>query len=191
MLFGPLATAVGQELPHMAAITQITHKIDRIDTELGRYPLLSKIFTWGARSGILNFYGGNAGVTKLVVQLVSEENGEVIEAYFEDGSLLYAVVVSKIFGPSVPADARMRGTPDQTVPAADGSISEERYYLQDGDLVGWLSGRGRGPVTLVPVTADEEKLAAKGEQISRMAGLWRAFGESAETDFLKFRRDSH
>jgi hypothetical protein len=176
MLLVRLVALSAEEIPLSPVLAGIAGAASRIDEALAAAPVQTKAFTRGQQSGVLSYYELNDGVGKLVVQLVSEQSGDVTEYYYNHGNLIYVVEACKNFS-----------SPIRTGSLRDcKSISEDRYYLSDGALVGWLTGQGNGNLTLRRVRGTEEALVKKGKEVERVARLWRAFASSPMSDLLEF-----
>lgn len=171
----PAVTSPAQQLPD--AVAPIVEKVQGIDRGLDEAPARTKSFSRGNEAGFLSYYRGENEASKLVVELVSEGSGTVVQYYYEAGRLIYAVDVCKCF---------------TRVPAAGiggpmGTITENRLYLSGGHLVGWLAGTGNGAIHLRSVDAGNDALVRKGAEVRQNADLLRAFAASPETDLRSFR----
>lgn len=166
-------TAPGSE------IGRITRQAGMIDNSINGNAVKMKTFTRGDESGVLSYYAGAHRAGKLVVQLVSLQSGYVTEYYFLDSQLIYVVRACKSFGSSS-GQSSAKSCP---------SISENRFFLSDGDLVAWLQGTGPGPITMSEVAADQGTLRAKLVQITRSASTWMAFAESSSRNFDRFEAE--
>jgi len=177
ILLVPLAAATADQTSVSSETARLNSRIETIDQSLGEATAQTKMFTRGADSGVLSFYDAGGRFSKLVVQLVSEKSGDVAEYYFSSGALIYAIEVCKNFS----------STSHNGSIAECNNISEDRFYISDGQLVEWLGGKGPGPVTLQKVVADKQALAAKLDQVIQSAREWLAFAGSPMSDFEKFQ----
>jgi len=159
-----------------AAISLITRQAGTIDDSISNSATKMKTFTRGDASGVLSLYAAEGSASKLVVQLVSLESGDVTEYYFLDSKLIYVVQACENFSTGA----------HQGSLASCSTISEDRFYLSGGNLVAWLRGTGPGPIKMHEVPAGRGKVAAKLEEITLSASTWMAFAESPLRDFDRF-----
>lgn len=176
MLLVPLVTTAAEQFPLPPGLARIAREANAIDEGLAAAQVQTKVFTRGGQSGVLSYYTVNNIYSKLVVQLVSEQSGDVTEYYFNNGDLIYVVEACKNFNSSVKVGSLCECK----------SISEDRFYISEGKLTGWMTGEGNGMLTLRPVRIDAEVFARKLMEITSVAKLWRAFVDSPITDLLDF-----
>lgn len=176
LLLMPLAASVAEQVPLTPELAGVARQASAIDAGLAEAQVRTKLFTRAGQSGVLSYYTMKNTYSKLVVQLVSEQSGDVTEYYFDDGTLLYVMEACKNFSSPVKVGS-LRDCK---------SVSEDRFYFTGGTLVGWMAGQGNGSLTLCPVRKGHEALARKGREVTRVARLWRAFADSPITDLLHF-----
>lgn len=165
----PGFTAVAEGPAAAAQTLRIDNEVQIVESQIDDESADTKLFTHDEGSGVVTLYPSVNGNTKLVVQFVSGETGEVSEYYFRNGALFYAVNACRSF----------ESTSDGNAETGCWTISEDRYYFDEGNLIRWLQGHSNGSFDLQEMAADVVDWKSSSEVVVQNAARWLTFARSS------------